>query len=121
MSGLTFFLLLVTLAIGALRVETASPFSEVMETVSKVFENPERQTRQTNCVIVTAVTNGDTSKLSQQCKDAILKNIGQDPMNGAICTSNCNDLYQANVQCYGAEATRLAYQLLCKNGYQGGA
>eukprot|EP00731_Ephydatia_muelleri_P001939 Em0001g1939a len=64
-------LLLVTLAIGALRVETASPISEVTETVSKVFENRERQTRQTNCVIVTALNNGDTSKLSQQCKDAV--------------------------------------------------
>ncbi|KAL5516746.1 hypothetical protein EMCRGX_G002153 [Ephydatia muelleri] len=59
------------MAIGALRVETASPISEVTETVSKVFENRERQTRQTNCVIVTALNNGDTSKLSQQCKDAV--------------------------------------------------
>ncbi|KAL5516747.1 hypothetical protein EMCRGX_G002154 [Ephydatia muelleri] len=62
-------------------------------------------------------TSGD----AYSCDNAILRNSGQDPMNRVICTSNCNDLYQANVQCFGAEATRLAYQLLCKNGYQGGA
>eukprot|EP00731_Ephydatia_muelleri_P028944 Em0020g588a len=117
MSGLTFFLVLVTLAIGTLHVETASPISEVVVKVSKVFENRERQTRR-NCATVTAIINGDLSQLSQQCTNAFQMNI-HDPINGAMCTSACNDLYQAQVRCNGAAATRYAYRMVCKNGYQG--
>ena len=115
----TFFFVLVTLAaVGTLRVETAALDSEVAERLSNIFENRERETRQ-SCQDLTRIIDGDLSGLSQQCKDAIQIN-SEDPINGALCTSACNDIYQASVQCYGAEATRIAYQQLCANGFQGG-
>ena len=117
MSGLNFFSVLVILAIGTLCVETAAPISEAVEKVSKVLG--ERQTRQ-NCASLSAIATGDISCLSQQCKNAIVKNA-TNPIQGAICTSACNDLYRAQVQCFGALATQVAYKLLCKNGYQGDA
>ena len=116
MSGLNFFSVLVILAIGTLCVETAAPISEAVEKVSKVLG--ERQTRQ-NCVTLNAITDGDYSGLSQQCKRAI--DNADNTIRGAICTSACNDLYRAQVQCFGAVATQAAYKLLCTNGYQGDA
>ena len=118
MSDLTFFSILVTLAIGTLCVETAAPISEALEKVSKVLG--ERQTRQ-NCAPLNAITaGGDYSGLSQQCNNAILNNPANS-IQGAICTSACNDLYRAEVQCYGAAVTQAAYKQLCTNGYQGEA
>ncbi|KAL5517201.1 hypothetical protein EMCRGX_G002701 [Ephydatia muelleri] len=103
--------------IGTLCVETAAPISEAVEKVSKVLG--ERQTRQ-NCATLSAIAAGDLSGLSQQCKNAILNNAAN-VIQGAICTSACNDLYRAEVQCYGAAATQAAYKQLCTNGYQGEA
>ena len=117
MSGLTFFSVLVTLAVGTLCVETAAPISEAVEKVSKVLG--ERQTRQ-NCATLNAIVAGDLSGLSQQCKNAILNNAAN-AIQGAICTSACNDLYRAEVQCYGAAVAQAAYKQLCTNGYQGDA
>ena len=59
----------------------------------------ERQTRQ-NCATLSAIAaGGDYSGLSQQCKNAILSNPAN-AIQGAICTSACNDLYRAEVQCW---------------------
>ncbi|KAL5517194.1 hypothetical protein EMCRGX_G002693 [Ephydatia muelleri] len=107
----------VTLAVGTLCVETAAPISEAVEKVSKVLG--ERQTRQ-NCATLNAIVAGDLSGLSQQCKNAILNNAAN-AIQGAICTSACNDLYRAEVQCYGAAVAQAAYKQLCTNGYQGDA
>ena len=114
MNNLTLLFVLVTLAIGTLRVETAAPISEVVSKLSG-----ERQTRQ-QCLTLSAIIQGDYSSVPQQCKDALTNNPAN-VLNGAICTSACNELYQTQVQCFGATVTQQEYKLLCTNGYQGEA
>ena len=114
MSGLTLFFVLITLAIGTLCVETASPIFEVVEKVSKRVLG-ERQTRQDCTSLVSMIGYaGDYSGLSPQCANAI-ESSGTNFIQGAICTTACNDLYAAEVQCYGAAATQAAYKSLCTN------
>eukprot|EP00731_Ephydatia_muelleri_P002126 Em0001g2126a len=117
MNGLTLLFVLITLATRTLRVETAAPISEVVDNVSKL--SGERQTRQ-QCLTLSAIIQGDYSSVPQQCKDALTNNPAN-VLNGAICTSACNELYQTQVQCFGATVTQQEYKLLCTNGYQGEA
>ena len=50
--------------------------------------------------------SGDT--VSSQCEDA-------------TCSPLCDSLYAAVVLCLGLEQTRVAYNEICTNGYQGAA
>ena len=102
-------------------VETAAPIStDIATELSNLFKKS--QTRQSSAIcddLKNGNYNNVASAISGQCLIAI-QGHPNNPYNGAICTSSCNDLYEVFVQCYGAEATQIAYKSLCSNGYQGG-
>ncbi|KAL5516621.1 hypothetical protein EMCRGX_G002005 [Ephydatia muelleri] len=72
------------------------------------------------CTTFIAIILNNYSGLSQRCTNAI-QISGTNYIQGAICTSACSDLYEAEAQCYGAAATQAAYKTFCTNGYQGEA
>ena len=121
MGGLTQCFFFVALSIRALfSAEATSPISnvDIAKEISKHFL--ERQSRQMSCLDFTQfISINFDSIISGECKTAA-QNHPLDQINGAICTSACNELYQLFAQCFGAEYTQTAYKQLCSNGYQGG-
>eukprot|EP00731_Ephydatia_muelleri_P001914 Em0001g1914a len=118
MSGLTFFFVLAAMAaVGTLHVVSTAPTSEAVEMMSIILE--ELETQQNGCETLDSLIHGDINSLSQQCRKAMIGNAAN-VVEGAICTSACNVLYQAYIQCYGAAATQIIYKSLCVNGYPQG-
>ena len=57
--------------------------------------------------------------VTAECTQAIDGALDDEAELAAVCSSTCDSLYLAWVQCDGEEATRQAYSIECTNGYVG--
>ena len=86
------------------------------ELTSKMSKsNARRQAPDDEC-IDQALSDGT---VTAECIQAIDSALDDEAELAALCSSTCDSLYLAWVQCDGEEATRQAYNDECTNGYVG--
>ena len=86
------------------------------ELTSKMSKsNARRQAPDDEC-IDQALSDGT---VTAECIQAIDSALDDEAEVAAVCSSTCDSLYLAWVQCDGEEDTRQAYSFECTNGYVG--
>ena len=88
-------------------------FSTLAKSTTKRDITPEA-----NLCFLTALS-GDTAGVSSECLQALTTAPDDQARKGVMCSSSCNSLYVTVELCLGPEQTRVAYNELCTNGYQG--
>ena len=63
--------------------------------------------------------SGDAAGVSSECVQALATAPDDQARKDATCSPLCDSLYAAVELCLGPEQTRVAYNEICTNGYQG--
>ena len=63
--------------------------------------------------------SGDAAGVSSECVQALATAPDDQARKDATCSPLCDSLYVTVVLCLGPEQTRVAYNEICTNGYQG--
>ena len=103
--------ILVGISLGLLSQLYCANAADIQDGVVTKTNSGKRQTLPDT----TCLTNAMASSQVLTCATAIASDIN------SRCTSVCNSLYTATLDCYGATVTEAYYRALCTNGYMGGS